>query len=72
MLLPEHRNTTIRLYVYIVLFILFPAVKCNDVDPVIRILADMGLSFDCASKVNELGFDNQIRVAENVNLSMSS
>ncbi|XP_052083764.1 ornithine decarboxylase-like [Mytilus californianus] len=40
----------------------FYAIKCNDVDPVIRILADMGLSFDCASKIEiqkilDLGVD---------------
>ncbi|XP_076107548.1 ornithine decarboxylase-like isoform X2 [Mytilus galloprovincialis] len=37
-------------------------VKCNDVDPVIKILADMGLAFDCASKIEiqkilDLGVD---------------
>ncbi|XP_052083765.1 ornithine decarboxylase-like [Mytilus californianus] len=40
----------------------FYAIKCNDVDPVIRILADMGLSFDYASKIEiqkilDLGVD---------------
>ncbi|XP_052077878.1 ornithine decarboxylase-like [Mytilus californianus] len=40
----------------------FYAIKCNDVEPVIRILADMGLSFDCASKIEiqkilDLGVD---------------
>ncbi|XP_063417052.1 ornithine decarboxylase-like [Mytilus trossulus] len=40
----------------------FYAVKCNDVDPVIRIIADMGLLFDCASKIEiqkilDLGVD---------------
>jgi diaminopimelate decarboxylase len=28
------------------------AVKCNDLKPVLKIVADMGLSFDCASQVN--------------------
>ncbi|XP_052074504.1 ornithine decarboxylase-like isoform X1 [Mytilus californianus] len=40
----------------------FYAVKCNDIYPVIRLLADMGLSFDCASKAEiqkilDLGVD---------------
>ncbi|XP_076105709.1 ornithine decarboxylase-like [Mytilus galloprovincialis] len=40
----------------------FNAVKCNDIYPVIRLLADMGISFDCASKAEiqkilDLGVD---------------
>lgn len=29
----------------------FYAVKCNDLKPVIKLMSDMGLSFDCASKI---------------------
>ncbi|XP_052074522.1 ornithine decarboxylase-like [Mytilus californianus] len=40
----------------------FYAVKCNDFYPVLRLMADMGLSFDCASKIEiqkilDLGVD---------------
>jgi len=34
------------------------AVKCNDLQPVLTIVADMGLSFDCASQVNLTHYRN--------------
>ncbi|XP_063448000.1 ornithine decarboxylase-like [Mytilus trossulus] len=54
----------------------FYAVKCNDVEPVIRILADMGLSFDCASKIEiqkilELGVGPSKIIYANTNKPLS-
>lgn len=34
----------------------FPAVKCNDNLLAIEVLAALGTSFDCASKVNKIKF----------------
>ncbi|XP_063417051.1 ornithine decarboxylase-like [Mytilus trossulus] len=54
----------------------FYAVKCNDIYPVIRLLADMGLSFDCASKAEiqkilDLGVDPSRIIYANTSKQLS-